>query len=65
MCQQVDELVQEGPGRAEGVDLGASQRLKVTEGQQSRFGAAAHLLDRLDTRPLDLRHRPRSWWRFW
>ncbi|VTU46404.1 hypothetical protein SRS16P3_00116 (plasmid) [Variovorax sp. SRS16] len=32
---------------------------------QSRFGAAADLLDRLDTRPLALRLRRRPWWRFW
>ena len=65
MCQRADKLVQEGPERAADVDLVASQRLKVTDGQQSRLGAAAHQLDRLDTRPLDLRRRPRRWWRFW
>ncbi|MDM0030635.1 hypothetical protein QTI33_00580 [Variovorax sp. J22P271] len=32
---------------------------------QSRFGAAASILDRLDTRPLAVRLRPRPWWRFW
>ena len=32
---------------------------------ESRFGAAASILDRLDTRPLALRLRRRPWWRFW
>lgn len=31
----------------------------------SRFGIAASILDRLDTRPLEARQRCRPWWRFW
>lgn len=31
----------------------------------SRFGEAAHLLDRLDLRPQDQRQSPRPWWRIW
>lgn len=30
-----------------------------------RFGAAASLLDSLDTRPLHLRLRSQRWWKFW
>ncbi len=35
------------------------------EAAQSRFGAAAIVLDRLDTRPLHLRSARRPWWKFW
>jgi len=35
------------------------------EADLQRFGAAAHLLDRLDTRPQALRLPGRPWWRFW
>ncbi|MDA7416601.1 hypothetical protein PGB34_09515 [Xenophilus arseniciresistens] len=31
----------------------------------SRFGAAAYLLDRLDTRPIEQRQPQRPWWRLW
>ncbi|RYF80981.1 MAG: hypothetical protein EOO29_12070 [Comamonadaceae bacterium] len=34
-------------------------------GPASRFGEAAHLLDRLDLRPQDQRQSPRPWWRIW
>lgn len=30
-----------------------------------RFGAAAPLLDRLDTRPIEQRQPARPWWRLW
>ena len=36
-----------------------------TEGPASRFSAAEHLFDRLDTHPQELRLRRRPWWRFW
>lgn len=65
MYQQANAPGQQGPVGAKGAHLDASQSLKVTDEHQGRFGAAAHLLDQLDTRPLDLRRRPRSWWRFW
>ena len=32
---------------------------------RARFGAAAIVLDRLDTRPLHLRTARRPWWKFW
>jgi len=32
---------------------------------RTRFGAAAIVLDRLDTRPLHLRTARRPWWKFW
>ncbi|WP_225783300.1 hypothetical protein [Xenophilus sp. Marseille-Q4582] len=35
-------------------------------GPVSRFGEAAYLLDRLDTRPFDQRQPTRRpWWRLW
>lgn len=34
-------------------------------GPASRFGEAADLLDRLDTRPFDQRRPSRPWWRLW
>jgi hypothetical protein len=30
-----------------------------------RFGAAASIVDTLDTRPLHMRLRRRPWWKFW
>lgn len=32
---------------------------------RGRFGAAASILDSLDTRPLHMRLRRRPWWKFW
>lgn len=45
----------------DGDDASALRR----EGAASRFGAAEHLLDRMDLRPLELRQHPRPWWHFW
>lgn len=36
-----------------------------SDAAQSRFGAAASIIDRLDTRPLHVRQPRRPWWRFW
>jgi hypothetical protein len=45
---------------------GPGSRWKELESSPAgRFGAAADLLDRLDTRPLHLRIRRRPWWKLW
>lgn len=42
-----------------------ADRAAAASGQVSRFGEAADLLDRLDTRPFDQRQPSRPWWRLW
>lgn len=46
----------------EGAATGAPPRL---EGPASRFGAAAGILDRLGTHPLEQRQRRRAWRKLW
>jgi hypothetical protein len=47
--------------RADDVTLGGN----ASDAAHSRFGAAADILDRLDTRALHMRLSHRPWWRFW
>lgn len=42
-----------------------AERTAAASGPVSRFGEAADLLDRLDTRPFDQRRPSRPWWRLW
>ena len=39
--------------------------IAADDAARTRFGAAAIVLDRLDTRPLHLRTARRPWWKFW
>ncbi|WP_225783993.1 hypothetical protein [Xenophilus sp. Marseille-Q4582] len=51
-------------GRPSGSPMGRT-RTRDTSAAAHRFGAAAHLLDRLDTRPIEQRQPARPWWRWW
>jgi len=53
------------PARHETETREAPDPTATDAGPASRFGEAAHLLDRLDLRPQALRQRRRPWWRFW
>ena len=44
---------------------GSSNGSVADDGPRSRFGAAASILDSLDTRPLHMRLHRRPWWNFW
>lgn len=55
--------------RADVIRVPASLRMPMHPSDDreaiSRFGAAAHLLDRLDTRSFEERQAQRPWWRLW
>jgi len=58
-------LPQEGPREPQHAGEPGSRWKELESAPASRFGAAADLLDRLDTRPLHLRIRRRPWWKLW
>lgn len=58
-------LPKEGTGAPHHDGGPRSRRKGLESSPASRFGAAADLLERLDTRPLHLRIRRRPWWKLW
>ncbi|MEJ8852632.1 hypothetical protein [Variovorax rhizosphaerae] len=53
------------PLHGERLDEEKASLSAAEDAARSRFGAAAIVLDRLDTRPLHLRTARRAWWKFW